>query len=232
MELIKSLFENGQFPSITAFLLGLLVAIHPCPMATNIAAMGYITKEADSSKKVLHKGLIYTLGRVAGYSLLGIILILIIKSGVQLMNFGDEMSKWGERFLSPLLIAIGLYLLYTDLLHHHDHVPSTSDSKGHYRGMKGSFALGVAFSLAFCPESGIVYFGMIIPMSVDSSVGYLLPVSFAIGTGLPVAIMAWAIAHSLQSYNKMNLYMHIFQIWITRIVAVIFILAGIFCFFY
>ena len=110
MNLMQQLFEQSQFPLLTAFLMGLLVAIHPCPLATNIAAMGYIVK---GGKSIFRNGLLYTLGRTFAYSVLGIVLIVMIRGSVQMMHFGEQMSEWGERVLAPLLIIIGLYLLYT-----------------------------------------------------------------------------------------------------------------------
>lgn len=176
---LQTLVENSQWPLLTAFVLGVLVALHPCPMATNIAAMGYIGKDVDNRRQVFIDGLLYTLGRTISYSLLGAVLILLIRGGAELLHFGEVMSEWGERILGPLLILIGFYLLYNDLLHHHDHVPHLP-----FGGKKaGPILLGLLFALAFCPESGIVYFGMLIPLSVESSYGYLLPVAFAVGTG-------------------------------------------------
>ena len=229
MNLMQQLFEQSQFPLLTAFLMGLLVAIHPCPLATNIAAMGYIVK---GGKSIFRNGLLYTLGRTFAYSVLGIVLIVMIRGSFQMMHFGEQMSEWGERVLAPLLIIIGLYLLYTDLLHHHDHVPSASNPLKKYRGAWGCFLLGIVFALAFCPESGIVYFGMVIPMSVESSTGYLIPVCFAIGTALPVVFMAYVFAFSVQSISALSRSFHVAQVWLTRIVAVLFILAGVFCLVY
>lgn len=91
--------------------------------------------------------------------------------------------------------------------------------------------LGLLFALAFCPESGIVYFGMLIPLSVESSYGYLLPVAFAVGTRLPVIIMSWVFAFSFSSFARLNRRMQSMKAWLTRIIAVLFILAGVFCLF-
>ena len=227
MTALQTLVENSQWPLLTAFVLGVLVALHPCPMATNIAAMGYIGKDVDNRRQVFIDGLLYTLGRTISYSLLGAVLILFIRGGAELLHFGETMSEWGERILGPLLILIGLYLLYNDLLHHHDHVPHLP-----LCGKKaGPIVLGMLFALAFCPESGIVYFGMLIPLSVESSYGYLLPVAFAIGTGLPVVLMSWVFAFSLSSFSRLNNRMQSLKAWLTRIIAVLFILAGVFCLF-
>lgn len=227
MQQLQYFVENSQWPLLTAFILGLLVALHPCPMATNIAAMSYVGKDVDDRRRVFIDGLLYTLGRTVSYSLLGAILIALIRGGAELFQFGEVMSEWGERILAPLLIIIGLYLLYNDLLHHHDHVPHLP-----FGGRTvGAFMLGVIFALTFCPESGVVYFGMLIPMAVESDYAYLLPVSFAIGTGVPVVIMAWVFAYSISRFSRLNKGMLLLKAWLTRIIAVLFILAGVFVLF-
>lgn len=230
MEWLHALMAQNDFPMLTAFLLGVLVAIHPCPLATNVAAIGYILR--DHLKPFSSCLSMYILGRTVAYSLLGILLIFLIRGGAEVFHFGEQMTEWGERLLAPLLIIIGLYLLYNDLLHHHDHVPSTPKTKNWLRGSWGYFLLGILFALAFCPESGIVYFGMIVPMSVEASVGYLIPVSFAVGSALPVIALGYAFAYGMQSAERLKHGMRVTQIWLTRMVAVLFILAGIFCLFF
>ena len=224
MELIQDIMHNSQWPLLTAFILGALVALHPCPLATNIAAMGYIGKDIDDRTKVFINGLLYTLGRTISYTLLGWIIILLVQSGVEVLNVGEIISEWGERVLGPILIIIGAYLLYNDLLHHHEHVPRLPFGGRHVAPV----VLGIIFALAFCPESGVVYFGMIMPMAVESPIGYLLPVSFALGTGLPVIIMSWVFAYSVSSFSRLNNGMRFAKAWLTRLVAVLFVLAGVF----
>jgi len=89
-----------------------------------------------------------------------------------------------------------------------------------------SLLLGMIFALAFCPYSGVLYFGMLIPLTISSTSGLYLPFVFAIATGLPVIIVAYLLAFSLFSiggfYNKVK----IFEKWFRRIVAVAFIIVG------
>ena len=230
MEIIQQFFENSQYPLLTAFILGILVVMHPCPLAANIAAIGLILRQ--KAKKNNSQLSYYVLGRTLAYSLLGILLVFLIRIGAKVLHIGDQLSIWGERLLAPLLIVIGLYLLYNDLLHHHDHVPSTKDHQQRFSGAWGSLWLGVLFALAFCPESGIVYFGMIIPMAVQSSVAYLIPVAFAIGAALPVLFLSYLFAYGIQRMERFERGMHLIQLWLTRFVAVLFIVAGIFCLFF
>ncbi|RRD02205.1 aromatic aminobenezylarsenical efflux permease ArsG family transporter [Prevotella sp. OH937_COT-195] len=228
MEILRNIMQESQWPVLTAFILGVLVAQHPCSLATNIAAMSYIGKDVGNRRRVFLDGLLYTLGRTIGYTLPGWAIILLVRSGVEVLNLGDLISEWGERVLGPLLIVIGAYLLYSDLLHHHDHVPRLPFGGKHVTPI----VLGIVFAMAFCPESGIVYFGMIMPMSVELSSGYLLPVSFAIGTGLPVVLMSCFFAYSFGRFSRLDSGMRFVKAWFTRLIAVLFILAGVFVLLY
>lgn len=229
MGIVDSIIGGGQLPVVTAFLLGLIVALHPCPLATNIAAMGYIAKDGAASKRVFARGTAYTLGRVAGYALLGIILAAVIRGGADILSLGDIAGKWGERLLGPILIIMGLYLLVTRFIHKEEHCHTVSNGKHWTQGLTGSFLLGILLALSFCPESAIIYFGMIIPMSADAQTGYLIPVAFALATSIPAFILAWCFAYGIKTISAVRGRMHILQQWINTIVALLFIAAGIFC---
>ena len=73
-EFLSNLYSNSSVPIVSALVLGLLTAISPCPMATNITAIGFIGKDLANRKKVFYNGLIYTLGRTISYSVLALVL--------------------------------------------------------------------------------------------------------------------------------------------------------------
>ncbi|HNW75014.1 MAG TPA: sulfite exporter TauE/SafE family protein, partial [Bacteroidales bacterium] len=87
---------------------------------------------------------------------------------------------------------------------------------------------GMVFAMAFCPYSGVLYFGMLIPVTIASASGLYLPVIFAIATGLPVIIFAWLLAYAVGNVGKLYDRIKIFELWFRRIVAVVFILVGIY----
>ena len=93
MEWLQSLLESGTTPPLTAFLLGLLTALSPCPLATNIAAIGFIGKEIGDRRRIFRNGLLYTLGRTLSYTLLGIVLILILKEGSSMFGIQKAIGK-------------------------------------------------------------------------------------------------------------------------------------------
>ncbi len=225
MEFLQSILDNSQYAFLTAFVLGLMTAISPCPLATNITAIGFISRDLTDRRRVFYNGLVYTLGRAISY----VGLALIIYFGASKMNVSLFFQGWGEKVLGPLLIVIGLVMLgvipvkFPGL-----HKLTDKIGEGKNGTVWSSLLLGVVFALAFCPYSGVLYFAMLIPMTVSSTGGLYLPVVFAIATGLPVILFAWLLAFAVSNvgavYNKIK----IFELWFRRVVSVVFIAVGIY----
>ena len=223
MDWLQTLLDNSSTPVWTAFLLGLLTALSPCPLATNIAAIGFIGKDIENRKRIFRNGLLYTLGRILSYTLLGVVLILILKEGSNMFGIQKTIGVWGELVLGPLLFLIGLFMLLGDRLN----LPQFG-FQGNAEGLARKGGWGALFALAFCPTSGVFYFGMLIPMSATATAGYLLPVVFAIATAIPVLVVAWILAFSVQQLGSFYGKMQKVQKWMTRIVGVLFIVVGIY----
>lgn len=227
MDFLQSLLDSSEVPVVTAFLLGLLTALSPCPLATNITAIGFISKTIENRRRVLWSGLLYTLGRTLAYSLLGALLIYILRAGADTFDLQQAVSEWGEIIIGPALIIIGGLMLASEFV-------SLGGKFGYQGGARaeqlsgplGALLLGVLFALAFCPTSGLLYFGMLLPMSATAAGGYLLPVVYAVATALPVLIVAWLIAFSIQSLGTFMGRIAIFQRWLNRIVALLFVAVG------
>lgn len=228
MEYLQTLVDNSEIPVITAFLLGLLTAVSPCPLAANITAIGFISKDIANHNQIFRNGFSYTVGRILAYSTLGAILIAILRKGVDMFSIQKEISQWGETLLAPAFILIGLFMLFGDKLKLPSLGFSTTGRAEQLKGAWGSLLLGVLSAMAFCPTSGLFYFGMLIPMSAVESEGYLLPVVFALATGLPVVLAAWGLAYSMAGIGKLYNRMQSFQKWLNRIVAILFICVGIY----
>lgn len=229
MEWLQTLLDSSTTPVPTAFLLGLLTAISPCPLATNIAAIGYIGKDIEDRRHVFLNGLLYTAGRIVAYTVLGLVLILIIRQGASMFGIQKFIGTWGEMLLGPALIVIGLLMLFSHRLNFPQFGFNGSNAEGLKRhGGWGAFLLGVLFAMAFCPSSGMFYFGMLIPMSATATMGYLLPVVFALATALPVLIVAWLLAFSMQEVGRFYGWMKGIERWTTIIVGVLFVLIGLY----
>ena len=223
MELLTNLLENSTMPWLSALVLGLMTAISPCPLATNITAVGFISKDIENRNRVFVNGLLYTLGRAISYTAIALIIFL----GADQFKFSGFFQRYGEKIIGPLLILIGLFML--DLIKINFPGVSALTSKMETKTKWGYFdaiLLGMIFALAFCPYSGVLYFGMLVPLTVASASGLYLPIVFALATGIPVIIFAWVIAFSLGSlgnfYNKLKS----FELWFRRVIAILFIAIG------
>jgi cytochrome c-type biogenesis protein len=224
MELLQGILENSQYSFLTAALLGLMTAISPCPLATNISAIGFISRDLDDRRRVFVNGLVYTLGRAISYTSIA----LIIYFGASQMDVSGWFQRWGEKLLGPLLIIVGMFML--DIIRVNLPGMGSFTEKIGERGRKSYLnvlLLGVLFALAFCPYSGVLYFVMLIPMTVASPEGLYLPVIFAIATGIPVIVFAWLIAYAIGNVGKMYNRIKTFELWFRRVVAVLFIIVGV-----
>lgn len=228
MDWLYSLLDNSSLPVVTALILGVLTAVSPCPLATNLTAVAYLGRELDNRRKVFYLGLLYTLGRAVTYSALGAVLIFLIRKGEDAFGIQNAISTIGEWVLGPALVLIGLFMLFGHQLHLPKFGFSGQASGSWTQGALGALILGVLFAMAFCPTSGMLYFGMLIPMSAVESGGYMLPVVYAIATSLPVLVAAWIIAYSMQSLGKVMGKIAVFQRWFNRFVAILFILVGLY----
>ncbi|MCX6307227.1 MAG: aromatic aminobenezylarsenical efflux permease ArsG family transporter [Bacteroidetes bacterium] len=225
MQYLQAILENSQYAALTAFILGLMTAISPCPLATNISAIGFISRDIENRRRVFIKGLVYTLGRAISYTGLGLILFF----GASKMHITMLFQGWGEKLLGPLLTIIGLLMLDFVKIRFPGFSGLTEKMGEHSkRSYWGTLLLGMVFAMAFCPYSGVLYFAMLIPMTITSVSGLYLPVVFAVATGLPVIIFAWLLAYAVGNVGKLYDRIKMFELWFRRIVAVLFILVGIY----
>ncbi len=225
MQFLQNILENSQYGFLTAFILGLMTAISPCPLATNISAIGFISRDLENRRRVFLKGLVYTLGRAISYTGLGVILFL----GASKMKVSLLFQGWGEKLLGPILILIGIFMLDFIRLKFPG-LSGLTEKMGEHskRSYWGTLLLGMVFAMAFCPYSGVLYFGMLIPITIASAGGLYLPVIFAIATGLPVIIFAWLLAFAVGNVGMLYNRIKVFERWFRRVVAVLFIVVGIY----
>lgn len=226
MEIINSLIDNSSIPVLTAFLLGVLTSISPCPLATNITAIAYISREIKSAKHTLLNGLFYTLGRGLSYT----ILATLIYFGLSSFQISSIFQGWGDKVLGPILIVIGLIMFGVIKLHWGTGQGKTEKLKIWLskKGYIGSLLLGMLFALAFCPYSGVLFFGVLIPLVLESAESLLLPPIFAFGTGLPVIVFSFLIAFSMKKVSAAFKVMQKVEKVVRYTVAAIFVAVGIY----
>ena len=218
--------------AFSALWLGILTSISPCPLATNIAAISYLGKQAQDTKAVFANGLLYTIGRTATYVVLAVIAVTSILSIPELSFF---LQRYMGKLMGPILIAVGLVLIEVVRLPSFGGV--TIGEKIQARAQKGGIwsagALGMLFALSFCPTSAALFFGSLIPLAIDSKSVVVLPVLYGVGTALPVFSFAVLIALGANSIATVFQRLSALEVWARKITGAVFILIGIyFCWTY
>jgi cytochrome c biogenesis protein CcdA len=211
---------------LTALWLGILTSISPCPLASNIAAVSFLSKKITRPALVFISGIAYTLGRMASYAVLG---WMIISSLLSVPAVAQFLQKYMGYALGPLLIIAGLFLLEVVTIR----LPGISISEKHHNklaesGAPGAFVLGLIFALAFCPVSAALFFGSLIPLALNSQFSTLFPFIYGLGTGLPVLIFAMAIALGATSLNHWYQKIAKFEYYTRRITGGIFVVVGLY----
>ncbi len=226
MDLINSLIDNYNIPLLSAFLLGVLTSISPCPLATNITAIAYISREIKTVKNTLFNGFFYTVGRGVSYTLLA----TLIYFGLSSFQVASIFQGWGDKVLGPVLIIIGLIMFGVIKINLGGKSEKIEKMKEWLstKGYVGSLLLGLLFALAFCPYSGVLFFGALIPLVLGSAEGLLLPPVFALGTGLPVILFAILLAISMKKVSQAFKVVQKAEKVMRYIVASVFIIAGLY----
>jgi cytochrome c biogenesis protein CcdA len=212
--------------ALSALWLGILTSISPCPLATNIAAVSFIGRRIGRTRVVLLTGLLYTLGRILTYVILGILLVTSVLSIPQVSHI---LQKYMNKILGPVLIFVGMILL--ELIHINISGSGLSEKmqkRVELWGIWGAGLLGIVFALSFCPISAALFFGSLLPLSVKYESGFALPALYGLGTGLPVFLFAVLMAFGAQSVGKAFNKLTQLELWIRRITGVIFIAIGVY----
>ena len=210
----------------SAFWLGLMTSISPCPLAANIAAMSYVGRELGSPRRTLLAGLLYTLGRSLAYVILAAMLIAGLLSIPQVALF---LQRHMNRILGPLLIAVGLVLLEV--------IPLPSFGRGlsarlvdrvKRAGLLGTVPFGAVLALAFCPVSAALFFGSLVPLAIEHRSPLWLPGVYGVGTGLPVVVFAILLSAGAQWVGRVFERISVFERWARRMTALIVIAVGLY----
>jgi cytochrome c biogenesis protein CcdA len=218
---------TSEIGILAAFFIGLMTAISPCPLATNITAIAYASKRIDNSKHTIIVGFLYTLGRMLTYVLIA---SAIVWFGLNTQSIALTLQKYGDKILGPLLLIVGIIMLDVikiNFLKTSDKLNKLKEKLAS-KGFLGSFLLGVIFALAFCPFSAVLFFGMLIPIALKAGDGLIIPSVFAFATGLPVIIFSFILVYSVSKLGKIMNKIGTFEKWMRKIVSIIFIIAGLY----
>jgi cytochrome c biogenesis protein CcdA len=213
-------------PAATAAWLGILTSISPCPLATNLVAISFISRDVGSPARVLWTGLLYTLGRTLTYAALG---SLLVGSVLAISQVSLALQYWMNRLLGPILVLVGMFLL--DLLRFNFSTSLVSNSlhdRAQSWGTWGAGLLGMIFALSFCPVSAALFFGSLIPLSLKAGSQIALPALYGIGTGLPVALFAIGLAAGAQTISAALNRLGDIERWTRRATGAVFIAVGLY----
>ncbi len=226
MEWLQQLADSSNIPILTAFILGLMTAISPCPLAMNITATAYLSKDIADKRRVFFNGLFYTLGRMFSYTALA----SIIHFGASKFHIARWFQQIDGIWTGIAFVVIGVLMLniikfnIPFLSKWTSHISEKQNKRNYY----SAFLMGVLFALAFCPYSAVLYFGGLIPLTLASSAGLLLPPVYSFATALPVIIIAWLLAYSVSNVGKFYNNMKSLEKWAKWIVSGVFIIIGIY----
>ena len=211
---------------LTSLWLGILTSISPCPLATNVAAISFISKNINNPKKTILSGIIYTLGRILTYVILGSIIVSGLLAIPSLANF---LQNSINKIMGPLLIIIGLILVDVIKLNFSISVSNNTNlDKFKKSTTLGAFLIGIIFALSFCPVSAALFFGSLTTLAIENNSRILLPLAYGLGTGLPVVIFAFAIAFFVNKVSEIYNAITKFEFWFRKITGVVFIVAGVY----
>jgi cytochrome c biogenesis protein CcdA len=233
MDLLQFLWTMGQnpVPVIAAFFIGLMTAISPCPLATSITVIAFISKKIDNCRHALLAGFVYTLGRMLAYIAVASVIVFF---GMNIRFIALGLQHYGELLLGPFLIVCGIFLL--------DLIPldrvlggdgfsgfaSGSSKRLADKGYLGAFLLGVIFAISFCPFSAVLFFAMLIPLALAAGDPVIIPAVFAIATGLPVIAISYLLVTGAGKCGGILPEIRIAESRIQRAVAAVFLIVGMY----
>lgn len=223
-EYLTELYAHASGPLVSAILLGLLIAIAPCPMTINITAVGFIGKDLTHRERILSNGIFYALGTVLSYAGLALLLYL----GADQFKISQIFQQYSEWIIGPLILIIGILMtgvIRIDFPMFNKITRKFEDRKS-FRAWD-SFLLGMILALAFCPYSGVLYFGMLIPLILTTSSPWLSLI-FSLTAAIPIVLFAWLLAFTVSGVGKFFNSLKRFEFWFRKVVAFLFIGIGLY----
>ena len=182
----------SEVAGFVAFSLGLLTAVSPCPLATNIAAVSVLARQVGSRRAVLWSGLLYALGRTAADVGLGIV---VAAGGLGSAEGSQFLQRHLNDVFGPILILLGMVLLgWLGASWSMSLVGTGLQARAARGGMLWAFPLGVLFALSFCPVSAGLFFAGLIPLAAREGSRLWLPALYGAGTALPVIAFSLLLA--------------------------------------
>ena len=223
-DLYYSLVQSTELHLLAAILLGLLIAINPCQIAISLSALASIVNRNSNEPAFFMRKVIYfTLGRVSFYLLTGIILFFLVRYAKINSEFfySERIAVFIDRWIPFITAFLGIVFLIR-ALHNHHHNDKCHNSGNLIKKNKntGVFLLGFILASLFCPESAILFFGMMLPLSFVSKLGFLLLPIFCIAAAIPIVLIAYICKLSIEKSIQWETRLENIQFYINIISAV------------
>ena len=233
----QSIIESGAMPITVAVVLGFMSIVLPCPLTTNISALAYITKDLHHSKRMAFNGILYVLGKTLTHAILGFIGIYIINQGMSVEGIEAFINTYGDKLMPPILLVMAIIVFKPQLFSQKDKNKECScgcnfhNDTPKYKGRFGAFFMGMVFALAFCPINGLIFFGILVPVSASAGIiGYLYPVLYGFITAIPVFILIYILKLGVDRINSFKTNMAKLEKWIRYSVSLILLILAIYSF--
>ncbi len=184
---MSAAYGTEHIPILSAILLGIVGALAPCQFTGNLSAITLFGNQSLQKRVAWGETVAFIFGKIVAFSSLGLIVWIL---GTEFQQSLIAYFPWIRKFLGPLMIVIGLYLVGLFTMRW---TLSLWKNKTDKRGKLGSFLLGFSFSLGFCPTMFILFFIVLMPMALAVPYGPIIPSIFAIGTSIPIIIAVFLI---------------------------------------
>ena len=231
-EIIRMTGQSADFPLLTAFLLGLIAALNPCQLAINVSAFTWLFSRSSAPGNTLKTGLLYLLGRFAAFFAMGWGCTQAFSYfDLQMSALSERFANiflWVERLLPFVLLLAGLFFMFR-AFHRHKHNGSCHNSGYVIHRVRnlGPFMLGVVMAFLFCPESALIFFGMMVPMGTAVTPIWAVPLLFSFAALTPFVLLLWIMRRTALLVERYESHVARIQVCANLLLGVLFILLAI-----
>lgn len=236
---------SGSTPFVAVVVMALLVAINPCPLATVVSSLLFLTGRQTSRRQGWWIATLYALGRALLYFSLGLLSAWLLRTSIQTLQLQEQILYGLEHWLGPLIILLGVLLWLFGRHDHHDHHNHQDEEPTHQAEepdleqrqpleRQGAWSwralwLGFSSALFFCPATGLIYFGMLVPMTAQAggAVGLLYLGLFALLTGSVAYPVYGLIRMGLSRLAQFAGGMQRWRKWLNVGISLLFVVLGI-----
>lgn len=229
---------TSSTPFVAVVVMALLVAINPCPLATVVSSLLFLTGRQTNRRRGWWLTTLYALGRALLYFSLGLLSAWLLRTSIQTLQLQAQILYGLEHWLGPLIILLGVLLWMFGRHDHHDHQheEQTHQAEEHEQSLERQGAwswralwLGFSSALFFCPATGLIYFGMLIPMTAQAggAVGLLYLGLFALLTASVAYPVYGLIRMGLSRLAHFAGGMQRWRKWLSVGISLLFIVMGV-----